>query len=85
MKNAIKIIICLVFIAIFTVGCTATATAAGAKQERLYLKDTITLYGWNYAVIVDSETGVEYLSSGRGGVTPILNSDGTIKTVEVEE
>lgn len=83
MKNAIKIIICLAFIAIFTVGCTATA--AGAKQERLYLKDTITLYGWNYAVIVDSETGVEYLSSGRGGVTPMLNSDGTIKTVEVEE
>lgn len=83
MKNAIKVIICLVFIAIFTVGCTATA--AGAKQERFYLKDTITLYGWKYAVIVDSETGVEYLSSGAGGVTPILNSDGTIKTVEVEE
>ena len=82
MKNAIKVIICLVFIAIFTVGCTATA--AGAKQERFYLKDTITLYGWNYAVIVDSETGVEYLST-RSGVTPILNSDSTIKTVEVEE
>ena len=59
---------------------------AGAKQERFYLKDTIiTLSGWNYAVIVDSETGVEYLSSGTGGITPILNSDGTIKTVEVEE
>lgn len=83
MKNAIKVIICLVFIAIFTVGCTATA--AGANQERFYLKDTITLYSWNYAVIVDSETGVEYLSSRTGGVTPILNSDGTIKTVEVEE
>ena len=34
------------------------------------------------AVYTDHRTGVQYLSTGRGGLTPRLNADGTIRIIK---
>ena len=46
-------------------------------------------YTNNYAIILDTETGVQYIwikPYDRDGVAfPLYNTDGTVSTVEVEE
>lgn len=46
-------------------------------------------YTNNYAIILDTETGVQYIwikPYGKNGVAfPLYNADGTVSTVEVKE
>lgn len=78
-------------LAIIMVGCGQNQTQA-QKQEstkqnnsRFTQKEKHEISSYNYRVIVDKETGVEYLvvDYGHGGevsVTPLYNADGTLKT-----
>lgn len=67
------------------VGCGATKTAEGGEQERLAVKQVYEEFDALYKVIIDKETGVEYLlfdGYKAGGLVVLLNPDGTPKIAE---
>lgn len=35
---------------------------------------------FSYSIIIDNETGVEYIRTSYGGFSPLYNPDGTLKT-----
>ena len=79
MKKAIELGVAVAMVA--AVGCGAAETAKGDESGRIRL---ITERGIDlstyYKVIVDEETGVEYLwidGHKAGGVTVLMNPDGT--------
>lgn len=81
-----RLLIGLVF-SIIMVGCGQTQTQETIKSSdsRFMQKEKHEISSYNYRVIVDKETGVEYLvvDYGHGGevsVTPLFNADGTLKT-----
>lgn len=41
--------------------------------------------GTMLTIIVDKETGVNYLSLTNGGITPLLNADGSISVTKDSE
>ena len=74
-------------ISIIMVGCGQTQTQETIKSSdlRFTQKEKHEISSYNYRVIVDRETDVEYLvvDYGHGGevfVTPLYNADGTLKT-----
>ena len=72
----------LLFMVIILVGCNSY----GSTNSKQLSMDTIEVYKTNgfYYVYVDNETGVLYLSDGQG-LTPMYNTDGTLKTARQEE
>ena len=74
------------------VGCgvvelSEVKTVEAADWDRFDFIDESRIYGMNRGVaFVDKETGVEYIfifgANGRGGVTVLLNPDGTPKIAE---
>lgn len=78
-------------ISIIMVGCgqnqTQTQKQESTKQNnaRFTQKEKHEISNYNYRVIVDRETDVEYLvvdyvHDGEVFVTPLYNADGTLKT-----
>lgn len=68
-------------------GCSFTPTNNDIDSEsKRSGKDIMEVYKTNgfYYIYVDNETGVLYLSNGRG-LTTMYNADGTLKTVEQKE
>ena len=77
MKKIISLI--LVIAIILLVGC-AEITEADTKVN--YIQDD-----WDYTIVVDKETGVNYIKywdTRAGGLTVRLNADGTPYVSEVE-
>ena len=77
MKKIISLI--LVIAIILLVGCSET-TEADTKVN--YIQ-----YDLDYTIIVDEETGVNYIeyhAYNKGGITPRLNTDGTPYVSEVK-
>lgn len=77
MKKIISLI--LVIAIALLVGCAET-TEADTKVN--YIQDD-----WDYKIIIDKKTGVNYIvyiEYKQGGITPRLNADGTPYVSEVE-
>lgn len=81
---------CLLFMLSMLVGCHSTMypdnndiNSDGSINSS---EDAIDVYKTNgfYFIYVDNETGVLYLSNGKG-LTPMYNADGTLKTAKQEE
>ena len=49
----------------------------------MYYRSGLT-YVPNYTIYIDNETGVLYLNT-RTGITPMYNTDGTLKTAEIAD
>ena len=62
---------------------------ASGFSNRFYQKEVIhpsgTVPKFYLHVYVDRDTGVEYIMSNTGGLSPIYNADGTIRTVTVDK
>ena len=72
-----KLIISAITIALLFTGCGGTNTETNTDTPPIK-----TLYsGWNYSIVYDIETGVEYIEfrgGGLGGITPRLDADGNV-------
>lgn len=88
MKKPCIIMMCLLFIFSMLVGChyTTNNDINSEESNNSLSKDTMEVYKTNgfYYIYVDNETGVLYLANS-GGLTPMYNADGTLKTVEQKE
>ena len=83
MKKVIALAVAVAMAA--AVGCGATETAEGGEQERLVVKQVYEEFDDLYKVIIDKETGVEYLlfdGYKAGGLAVMVNPDGTPKIAE---
>lgn len=58
-----------------------TACGADESKEGRFSKIEEKL---SYSIIVDNDTGVEYIRTSCGGFSPLYNPDGTLRTVEVQ-
>lgn len=90
MKKPCIIMMCLLFMLSMLVGCHSTMypdnndiNSDGSINSS---EEVIDMYKTNgfYFIYVDNETGVLYLSNGKG-LTPMYNADGTLKTAKQEE
>ena len=59
---------------------------ASGLSNRFYQKDVMlgSVSKFYLYVYVDRDTGVEYIMTNAGGLSPIYNADGTIRTVTVD-
>lgn len=76
MKKIISLI--LVIAIMLLVACSDVK----ADTQKNYIQD-----GWGIKIMVDKETGVNYIlfrGNNRGGITPRLNADGTPYVSEVK-
>jgi len=48
------------------------------KKERFIEKESESLTQSRYKIVVDTVTGVNYLESPRGGITPLLDETGKV-------
>ncbi|EJU94002.1 DUF6440 family protein [Enterococcus faecalis] len=48
------------------------------KKERFIEKESESLTQLGYKIVVDTVTGVNYLESPRGGITPLLDETGKV-------
>ncbi|MEW4402258.1 DUF6440 family protein [Enterococcus sp. AN402] len=48
------------------------------KKERFIKKESESLTQLGYKIVVDTVTGVNYLESPRGGITPLLDEKGKV-------
>ena len=48
------------------------------KKERFIEKESESLIQLGYKIVVDTVTGVNYLESPRGGITPLLDEIGKV-------
>ncbi|EGO8908370.1 hypothetical protein D5674_14785 [Enterococcus faecalis] len=48
------------------------------KKERFIEKESESLTQLGYKIVVDTVTGVNYLESPRGGITPFLDETGKV-------
>ena len=62
------------------VGCGATETVEGGEKSRMKFVDSFCLN--EVRIYVDTETGVEYMVSYKGGAVVLVNPDGTPKIAE---
>lgn len=92
-----KKLICMIMVTLVTVGCFAGCAAVDAEhvsdspQTRFEVVEASPgdTADFRYLVLVDTETGVLYLymrtrnsSNATGGITVLLNPDGTPMTLE---
>ena len=83
MKKAIALAVAVAMAA--AVGCGATETAKGSEAERIKQTSKSGTAGSSVYVLVDEETGVEYLlvkNAYGSGITAMVNPDGTPKIAE---
>ena len=70
-----KVIICAMLFATMLCGC---ATSSNNKSDAGYIDNFVCVdYGYNGYVYVDKNTRVMYWRNGNGGISVILNADGT--------
>ena len=70
MTDAFYAMLCVVILAVFLVNCTGPGTPLDSTDNR----DTGVRS--DMTVLTDHGTGCQYLTTGRGGLTPRLDSDG---------
>lgn len=81
-----KILACVFVSALLLTGCngvsrnTLYTQSAASPRVKVYSEDVTDICSWWYAV--DENTGVVYLVYSRGGITVMLNPDGTAVTKE---
>lgn len=58
-------------------------------KEAEFIKRTLSSAGSGFVEnvneVIDTETGVRYICMNSGGLTPRLNRDGTVMTVDMSE
>ena len=86
MKKIIKILLCLL-VFILLIGFTSTNTTTDKENDNKNISDNniVVIETHNcvksdtYEIFYDKDTKVCYLMTGRGGVTPLYNADGSLK------
>ena len=79
-----KIIAVIVTATLLIAGCSDTANVSAGQENTMVLVES----GRNYDIYADKDTGVMYLyiwQSYGGGLTVMLNADGTPKIWQEEE
>ena len=79
-----KLITAIVTAALLIAGCSDTANASAGQENTMVLVGS----GQEYLIYADNDTGVMYLYiqiSTGGGLTVMLNADGTPKIWQGEE
>lgn len=91
MKKVIKVLLCLL-VFILLIGCTSTNTTidkeniSNSKDSGIVIIKTHQLVtDYYYDIFYDKDTKVCYLITGRGGITPLYNADGSLKTYNEDE
>lgn len=74
-----KKFICLIMGVLICIGLTACEVPDVQCSDN---GSTVEIYNSDIYEFVDPETGVHYLRSVRYGITPRLNSDGTVMITE---
>lgn len=78
MKKIVLLIVCL----FMSAGCSSSGDNQTERFEMILEEDN---YNFFLEIIVDDETGIEYLivRQSKGiGVTPLYNADGSVKIHE---
>ena len=73
-KRALAIILCMT-ITLGVVGCGSNNRRNSAEEHMLETIDR----GTEYEIFYDKDTKVMYYRAYRGGVTPMYNTDGTLR------
>ena len=85
MKKFVLVILAVVMM-LMLVGCGSSTEAvdnsSSQYEDNELIRDTgmfeIIYIDGNVRVLIDHETGVQYIVTKSGGVTPRLNDDGTL-------
>lgn len=77
-KKILALIISIIAVIACFIGCSNTSASASDTSgfENVYGSWSRSPY---VRIVVDKETGVEYILSSNGGISPLYNSDGTLK------
>lgn len=92
MKKVIKVLLCLL-VFILLIGCTSINTNIDKENISNSNKDNDIVViethqfvpDHSYQIVCDKDTKVCYLITGRGGITPLYNADGSLKTYNEDE
>lgn len=91
MKKVIKVLLCLL-VFILLIGCTSINTnidkenVSNSKDSDIIVIETHNLVPDHpYETFYDKDTKVCYIITGDGGVTPLYNADGSLKTYNEDE
>lgn len=88
MKKLLAIILTMAMI-LCAAGCSGTEEETCQAEKQPFSRTTYDMTGTTYvSVIVDQETGVNYIfykSGYGGGLSPRYNADGTLYITEVQE
>ena len=79
-----KLITAIITVALLIAGCSDTANVSAGQKNTMVLVES----GQEYLIYADNDTGVMYLYitiSTGGGLTVMLNADGTPKIWQGEE
>ena len=79
-----KLITAIITVALLIAGCSDTANVSAGQENTMVLVGS----GQEYLIYADNDTGVMYLYitiSTGGGLTVMLNADGTPKIWQGEE
>ena len=79
-----KLITAIITAALLIAGCSDTANVSAGQEDTMVQVGS----GQNYLIYADKDTGVMYLYMGcgaGGGLTAMLNADGTPKIWQGEE
>lgn len=79
-----KLITAIITVALLIAGCSDTANVSARQENTMVLVES----GQEYLIYADNDTGVMYLYitiSTGGGLTVMLNADGTPKIWQGEE
>lgn len=79
-----KLITAIIAVALLISGCSDTANVSAGQENTMVLVES----GQEYLIYADNDTGVMYLYitiSTGGGLTVMLNADGTPKIWQGEE
>lgn len=78
-----KLIISAITIVLLFTGCSGTNAETNTETNSDTPPIKILYSGWNYSIVYDTETGVEYIEfrgefrgGSLGGITPRLDADG---------
>ena len=85
MKKFVLVILIIAMLALLLVGCGESAepdSTTPTYEDRELVRDTgmfeVIYIDGNARIVLDHETGVQYIMNKEGGITPRLNSDGEI-------
>ena len=87
-KKQISLLLVLVMPMLVLCGCDASAKKAddiSGEAELFVVVDRFIVYqGYDYVVLVNKKTRVMYLTQTKGGMTVMLNADGSPMLYEGE-